>query len=93
MTSALSSLTSSVLTSTAFSPIGLAVGPTGRQSNPVLQVSSFRRRYSITRNLVLVMMLHLWGPKRTDVTLSCCSFPCGLWEFESSVFKFNSRRF
>ena len=34
MTSALSSLTSSVLTSTAFSPIGLAVGPTGRQSFP-----------------------------------------------------------
>ena len=32
MTSALSSLTSSVLTSTAFSPIGLAVGPAGRQS-------------------------------------------------------------
>lgn len=34
MTSALSSLTSSVLTSTAFSPIGLAVGPTGRQFFP-----------------------------------------------------------
>lgn len=30
MTSALSSLTSSVLTSTAFSPLGLAVGPAGR---------------------------------------------------------------
>jgi hypothetical protein len=35
MTSALSSLTSSVLTSTAFSPIGLAVGPAGRHSIPV----------------------------------------------------------
>jgi hypothetical protein len=34
MTSALSSLTSSVLTSTAFSPIGLAVGPAGRLSFP-----------------------------------------------------------
>lgn len=37
MTSALSSLTSSVLTSTAFSPIGLAVGPAGRQSIPASQ--------------------------------------------------------
>lgn len=34
ITSALSSLTSSVLTSTAFSPIGLAVGPAGRPSRP-----------------------------------------------------------
>jgi hypothetical protein len=37
MTSALSSLTSSVLTSTAFSPMGLAVGPAGRQPNPPAQ--------------------------------------------------------
>lgn len=33
MTSALSSLTSSVLTSTAFSPLGMAVGPAGRPRN------------------------------------------------------------
>lgn len=46
MTSALSSLTSSVLTSTAFSPLGMAVGPAGRprrltSGKPIPQFSFF----------------------------------------------------